>query len=62
MMVGLFLRSPINIRHSGFSDPGHLQDLWRTVNVVSPLVKNIRSVSSIWTCDEQLSKSVIVGR
>lgn len=26
-MAGLFLRSPINIRHSSFSDPGHLQDL-----------------------------------
>ena len=54
MVVGLFLWSPINIRYSGFSDPGHLQDLWRTVNVVSLLVKNIRSVSSIWTCDEPL--------
>ena len=27
MVVGLFLWSPINIRYSGFSDPGHLQDL-----------------------------------
>ena len=61
MVVGLFLRSPINIRHSGFSDPGYLQGLWRTVNVLALLVKNIRSALSIWTCDEQSSKSVIVG-
>lgn len=27
MMTGLFLRFPINIRHSNSSDPGHRQDL-----------------------------------
>jgi len=30
-----------------YSDPGYLQDLWRTVNVVSMPVKSIRSVLTL---------------
>jgi hypothetical protein len=30
-----------------YSDPGYLQDLWRTVNVVSMPVKSIRSLLTL---------------